>query len=82
MIKLPEPVAMHDGGSFVWLADWLPTSDVSYYTASQMRQAIRDALEEAAQACTNIAISPSNVILGVAIECSDAIRKLSENIHD
>ena len=73
MIKLPEPA--HRG----------PDGTGSYfdsYTTEQMRQAIKDAYEDAAQACTNIAISPSNVILGVAIECSDAIRKLSENIHD
>lgn len=33
---LPEPVAKHDGGAFVWMADWMPTSDRAYYTAEQM----------------------------------------------
>jgi len=34
------------------------------------------ALEEAANICTGIAISPSNVVLGVAVECATKIRSL------
>jgi hypothetical protein len=63
MIPLPEP----------WRID---ADGEEHYAVFQMRQAINEALELAAQTCTNIAISPSNVILGVAIECRDAIRAL------
>jgi len=34
------------------------------------------ALEEAANACIAVAIAPSNCILGAAMNCADAIRKL------
>lgn len=41
-------------------------------------QARSDALEEAAAVCIGIALAPSNVILGVAITCRDAIMALKE----
>ncbi len=34
------------------------------------------ALDEAAAACTAIAVAPSNCVLGVAITCADAIGRL------
>jgi len=34
--ELPDAVARHNGGGFEWIADWLPTSDLNYYTAAQM----------------------------------------------
>lgn len=34
--ELPDAVARHNGGGFEWIADWLPTSDLNYYTATQM----------------------------------------------
>ena len=41
---------------------------------------IRDAaLEEAAMVCVQIANRPSNVVLGVAITCAEAINNLKEN---
>ena len=41
---LPESVAKHDGGVFVWAADWLPTRNLDYFTADQMREYARAAL--------------------------------------
>lgn len=35
-----------------------------------------EALEDAAQACMQIAMAPSNTILGVAVTCAEHIRKL------
>ena len=46
------------------------------FTAEQMAAVRHKALEEAAQVCVEIALKPSNVILGVAIECAEAIREL------
>jgi len=39
----------------------------------------RRTLERAAVVCIGIANKPSNVVLGVAIECATAIRALKEN---
>lgn len=36
----------------------------------------RVALGDAASICTSIAIAPSNVVLGVAVECATKIRNL------
>lgn len=35
-------------------------------------------LEEAAQKCTEIALKPSNVILGVAVTCAEQIRSMKK----
>lgn len=42
------------------------------YGAAEYKRGIGDA----AQTCTAIATSPSNCVLGVAVECATAIRKL------
>ena len=42
-------------------------------------QRIREqALEDAANICIGIATAPSNVVLGVAINCADKIRELKQ----
>lgn len=48
---LPEPTAKHDGGSFVWIADWLPTSDINYYTEAQLLAYRAEVIEMCAQVC-------------------------------
>jgi len=55
-------------------------NDIWAYTEDQLvdyGKACREAaLEEAAGVCIVIAIAPSNCILGAAMNCADAIRKL------
>lgn len=55
----------------VWLGD------IPGYTAEQMRQAIRDALEEAALVCESLAMQQDT---DVRDECAAAIRKLKEEV--
>ena len=64
----------------------LPSPQVSYakcswaYTAEQMQAHYQKGrcagLEEAARICHGIATAPSNVVLGVAMECYEKIRSL------
>lgn len=83
MIKLPEPA----GQSLIM---------GNVFTADQLKQAIRDALEEAAKVCDRLSVGTmdaqqgppetlSNVMLRqVAVlghgECATAIRKLKEDM--
>lgn len=47
------------------------------YEMNEFVRLVRErVLDEAAAACTAIAIAPSNCVLGVAITCADAIRSL------
>ena len=66
MIKLPEPAS--------WEVENLQR--VNYYTESQMRQAIRDALEEAAKVCDSLI--HYGEVSGVL--CAKAIRELKEDV--
>jgi len=57
-----------------------PEFNQHLYTAKEVLELCESsrsvALEEAAGACIAIAIAPSNCILGAAMNCADAIRKL------
>ena len=81
MTKLPEPTVRLPHGKYIGEI-LMDTPHSSFYTTDQLQAygdaRANEALELAAQTCTNIAISPSNVVLGVAIKCVDAIRKLKE----
>ena len=63
MIKLPEPhgAAVHKG-------------EVLEYTEDQLKQAVRDALEEAAKVCEK------QLETGAHIRCAKAIRALIKEI--
>jgi len=61
-MKLPKPV---------WMGD------IPGYTEAQMRQAIRDAYEEAAKVCESLAMQQDT---DVRDECAAAIRKLKEEV--
>jgi hypothetical protein len=75
-VDLPEPfVASYDtienrGGA------------LEFYTEAQMLEMYQQGLEDAALVCMHIANRPSNVILGVAVNCAEAIRKLKEQAND
>jgi len=82
MIKLPEPV--DQVRIFDHIADEYTTVQAcdDYYTESQMRQAIRDAYEDAAKVCEGLA---SNAIDGHSFQqayryARDAIRKLKDDV--
>ena len=70
-MKLPEPVII--GMEEVDFNTFEPRKG---YTESQMRQAIRDALEEAAKVCDEHLEYPSLT----PRHCADAIRKLKEDV--
>lgn len=77
MIKLPEPAKRIPwqttrGGKWVSGAD-------DFYSADQLKQAIRDALEEAAKVCMSQWSNVAEKLYG--IECAAAIRKLKEDIQ-
>lgn len=69
MIKLPEPA---------WRAATIRTTEDGY-TADQLKQAILDALEEAAKLCESQWSNVAEKLYGV--ECATAIRKLKEDIQ-
>ena len=52
---------------------WTATKEELQALANLVRNA---ALEDAATTCMGIALKPSNVILGVAVDCATAIRSL------
>jgi len=74
---LPEPALNH--GTFA-PCNRYEGSVSKAYTEDQLVEygkACREAaLEEAAGVCIAVAIAPSNCILGAAMNCADAIRKL------
>ena len=70
-MKLPEPTI--PTSKLLPQASWVHGN---LYTEAQMRQAIRDAFEEAARVCENPDILMNSTFQGVA----DAIRKLKETI--
>lgn len=55
---------------------WYSKDQLQQYAAACAAQAREKALNEAKRVCLNIAIAPSNVILGVAITCAEKIDKL------
>lgn len=87
MPPLPEPVAWADRDGDLYVMperqNWHPPHQM-LYTADQMRQAQADAaraaLEQASLECRNIAIAPSNVTLGVAMKCADAIEQMAKEM--
>ena len=82
MIKLPEPydqILRFEGS--IGLRPG-PAVFVQVYTADQLKQAIRDALEEAAKVCESIARDDYGMTyLHGYGECAAAIRKLKEDIQ-
>ena len=71
MIKLPEPAAVES--TYGCTAKGLYRHHKHYYTANQLKQAIRDALEEAAKVCEKYGTSVTTK------DCAAAIRKLKED---
>jgi hypothetical protein len=57
---------------------WISGKD-EFYSADQLKQAIRDALEEAARVCESEWSNAAEKLYG--IECAAAIRKLKEDIQ-
>lgn len=80
MIKLPEP-AMPASWTRTRSGEWI-SRETDAYTADQLKQAIRDALEEAAKKCEGIARDDYGMAyLHEYGECAAAIRKLKEDIQ-
>ena len=68
-VKLPKPAHTHK-----WNHN--PTYDVNFYTESQLRQALRDALEQAAQMCEEKHWTWHMGDTSGPKECAIAIRKM------
>jgi len=72
MIKLPEPAMK----SMSLSNEWTP-----FYTESQLRQAIRDALEAAAKVCEGLESKSGNApYMPNGYSCAAAIRGLKEDV--
>jgi len=94
MIKLPEPEAFRlnydgygwdyrdNGSGSSWKVMGSAAPDKEFmYTESQMRQAIRDAYEEAAKVCeAQMQMINVNGQNGRYKECAEAIRNLKESV--
>lgn len=80
MIKLPEPAAVES--THGCNANGPYTHHKHYYTTDQLKQAIRDALEEAAKVCDQEASEWDKCSDGhVSVQSiATAIRKLKEDI--
>lgn len=89
MIKLPEPA--YSGVAHSVTSGDTPSTrqrttviveGLPSYSADQLKQAIRDALEEAAKKCESIARDDYGMAyLNEYGECAAAIRKLKEDIQ-
>jgi len=66
MIKLPERMSLAESQGMIC------------YTESQMRQAIKDAYEDAAKVCDEM---EEREMGAWAVECAEAIRKLKEQVE-
>ncbi len=75
MIKLPEPAAVESTHGCNAKGPY--QHHTFYYTADQLKQAIRDALEEAAKVCESQWSNAAEKLYGM--ECAAAIRKLKED---
>lgn len=73
MIKLPEPAAVESTHGCNAKGPY--QHHTFYYTADQLKQAIRDALEEAAKVCDNLTSE------WTPEDCAEKIRKLKEDIQ-
>lgn len=89
-MKLPEPVAwelLFNNGNHDDVttdkgeANEYGENKVPLYTEAQMRQAIKDAYEEAAKVCDEHGDLGNLIYAGTsAIICAEAIRKLGESL--
>lgn len=81
MIKLPEPAAVESTHGCNAKGPY--RHHTFYYTADQLKQAIRDALEEAAKVCEGFKQGNSATYIDDdwADMCAAAIRKLKEDIQ-
>ena len=68
-MKLPEPAKQ------IVIGDQIVDHIEDYYTEAQMRQAIKDAYEEAAKVCDEFECS-----LKFPTHCAKVVRKLKETI--
>lgn len=81
-VELPEPRGKVAHEERPYEPAWISSEDA--YDIGQLQQYgdARDAagylrgLEDAKRVCMGIAMAPSNVILGVAVSCADAIEQL------
>ena len=70
----------------IWVKPGLPVDDIAKavldllgeYVKKMVQTAVEDERKACAKVCDEIANKPSNVVLGVAVECAEEIRARGE----